>query len=196
MRVRLEAEQPTSRLMVPTEAVITTGKRSMVLVSSPDSSMRPVVVTTGREIGDSTEILTGLTEGQKVVASGQFLVDSEAHLKSVLPKYEDANVAARREETSTPMPAPAANTSPVAAVADAPVYHGTGVVEKATPQAITFSHKPIPALQWGAMTMGFNRPRPDAFKEITVGQQVEFSFRPAGDGYVLESVTPVAGAAK
>jgi Cu(I)/Ag(I) efflux system membrane fusion protein len=194
MRVKLGGETATSRLMVPTEAVITTGKRSVVLVASQNNSMQPVVVTTGRDIGDSTEILTGLTEGQRVVASGQFLIDSEANLKSVLPKYGDEKPPADPKALVMPMPA---STKPSAAASSGgPVYHGVGVVEKATPQALTFSHKPIPELQWGAMTMGFNKPRADAFKEISVGQQVEFSFKQDKDRYVLESVTPVTGAAK
>ena len=202
MRVRLGTQTATSRLMVPTEAVITTGKRSVVLVASENNSMQPVAVTTGRDIGESTEILTGLAEGQRIVASGQFLIDSEANIKSVLPKYGDQKSPVKPNAMARPAPAvakaPAAAPAAAAAAAAAPAYHGVGVVEKATPQTLTFSHKPIPALQWGAMTMGFNKPRPDAFKDIQVGQQVEFSFRQNkdGDGYVLESVTPVAGAGK
>ncbi|MDB5963436.1 MAG: cation efflux system transrane protein [Massilia sp.] len=90
MRVRLGADKAVPRLLVPTEAVITTGKRSVVLVASENNSMQAVEVTTGRDIGDNTEVLSGLTEGQKVVASGQFLIDSEASLKSVLPKFAAA----------------------------------------------------------------------------------------------------------
>jgi Cu(I)/Ag(I) efflux system membrane fusion protein len=64
------------------------------------------------------------------------------------------------------------------------------------PEALTLSHKPIPELQWGAMTMDFNKRRPDAYQGITVGQDVAFSFRQDKEGYVLESVTPVAGGKK
>lgn len=197
MRVRLGADTATSRLMVPTEAVITTGKRSVVLVASQNDSMQPVVVTTGREIGERTEILSGLTAGQRVVASGQFLIDSEANLKSVLAKYGDEKLPGEPGAMSMPTPTSAkpASTAPAASTG-ATLYHGVGVVEKATPQALTLSHKPIPELQWGAMTMGFNKPRPDAFQAIGIGQQVEFSFRQDKDGYVLDSVTPVAGVAK
>lgn len=182
MHVRLGAEKPVSRLLVPTEAVITTGKRSVVLVAGDNNGMQPVVVTTGRDIGDDTEILTGLTEGQKVVASGQFLVDSEASLKSVLPKFTSAN------------PADSSSQSQQSKVT--PVYHGIGKVEKVTPEALTLSHKPIPELKWGAMTMDFNKPRPDAFAAIKAGQNIEFSFKEGKAGYVLESVTPVGGGKK
>ncbi len=179
MRVRLGAEKPVSRLLVPTEAVLTTGKRSVVLVAGDNNSMQPVVVSTGRDIGNDTEILSGLTEGQKVVASGQFLIDSEANLKSVLPKFASEKSADSSRQPSQPTATP--------------VYRGVGKVEQVTPEALTLSHKPIPELQWGAMTMDFNKPRPDAFPEIKVGQDIEFSFKETPDGYLLEQVAPAGG---
>jgi Cu(I)/Ag(I) efflux system membrane fusion protein len=184
MRVKLGAEKPVSRLLVPTEAVITTGKRSVVLVAGENNSIQPVVVTTGRDIGDSTEILSGLTEGQKVVASGQFLIDSEASLKAILPKFANDKAAQGQPEASQP----AANAGPL--------YRGVGKVEKVSPEALTLSHKPIPELKWGAMTMDFNKPHPDAYAGITAGQEVEFSFKEGKEGYMLESVTPIGGGKK
>ena len=68
-------------LIVPSEAVIRTGKRDLVMVAGGEGRFRPVEVTVGREAGGSTEIRKGLAEGDQVVASGQFLVDSEASLK-------------------------------------------------------------------------------------------------------------------
>jgi len=184
MRVRLSAETPVSRLVVPAEAIITSGSRSVVLVAGPNNSMQPTTVTVGRDSGGDTEILSGLTEGQKVVVSGQFLIDSEANLKAVLPKFSAGT-------TSPTGSQPTQMTS-----AAAPVYHGVGRVEKVTAAAITFSHQPIPALKWGAMTMDFNKPRPDAFSEIKVGDEVEFSFKEGKEGYVLEGATPTGGGKK
>ncbi|SIO46656.1 membrane fusion protein, Cu(I)/Ag(I) efflux system [Paraburkholderia phenazinium] len=88
MRVHVSAAKPVSRLLVPSEAVITTGKRSIVIVRNSDGRLQPVEISIGRDSGDNTEVTRGLTEGQQVVASGQFLIDSEASLKSVLPKLE------------------------------------------------------------------------------------------------------------
>ncbi|ABR90599.1 cation efflux system transmembrane protein [Janthinobacterium sp. Marseille] len=173
MRVRLDTEKSVSRLLVPSEAVIASGKQSIVLVVGENNSMQPVVVTTGRDSGNDTEILSGLSEGQKVVASGQFLIDSEASLKSVLPKFS-GNSQTMRPATS-------------------PVHRGVGTVEKVTPKALTLSHKPIAELEWDAMTMDFYKSRPELFSEIKAGQEVEFSFRENDDGYLLESVKPVGG---
>ena len=72
-------------LLVPSEAVIRTGKRNLVMVAVGGGRYRPVAVQVGREGGGKTQILAGLAQGQKVVASGQFLLDSEASLSGIEP---------------------------------------------------------------------------------------------------------------
>lgn len=75
-----------SGLLVPTEAVIRTGKRTLVMVADTANHFRPVVVMLGQEIGDQTVITQGLEDGQEVVTSGQFLLDSEASLMGIEPE--------------------------------------------------------------------------------------------------------------
>lgn len=67
-------------LLVPSEAVIRTGTRSIVMLEKGDGRYHPAEVLPGREGGGKTEILQGLVPGERVVASGQFLLDSEASL--------------------------------------------------------------------------------------------------------------------
>ena len=69
-------------LLVPSEAVIETGTRRVVMLAEGDARFRRVNVETGAQSGGQTEIRAGLTVGQKVVVSGQFLIDSEASLKA------------------------------------------------------------------------------------------------------------------
>src|SRR4029077_16336264 len=69
------------RLLVPSEAVIETGARRVVILSEGEGRFRPVNVEIGSEGSGKTEIRSGLTAGQTVVVSGQFLLDSEASLK-------------------------------------------------------------------------------------------------------------------
>ncbi|RQZ58168.1 efflux RND transporter periplasmic adaptor subunit [Burkholderia sp. Bp9004] len=181
MRVRVAGQKNVSRLLVPSEAVITTGKRSVVIVKNNDGRLQPASVIIGNDVGDETEVLSGLNEGDTVVASGQFLIDSEASLKSVLPRL-GANAG-----TSAARPA----SGPAAAVQS---YETTGKVEKVTASDITFSHQPVPALGWGAMTMAFNKPAPTAFRDVKVGQTVHFVFKQSDDGYQLMNVEPLGGA--
>jgi Cu(I)/Ag(I) efflux system membrane fusion protein len=72
-----------SALLIPSEAVIRTGKRNLVMLAGSDGRYRPAEVRVGREAGGQTEILAGLSDGEKVVASGQFLIDSEASLTGI-----------------------------------------------------------------------------------------------------------------
>ncbi|WP_323121725.1 efflux RND transporter periplasmic adaptor subunit [Burkholderia alba] len=183
MRVRVGGRDPVSRLLVPAEAVITTGKRSIVIVRNGDGRLQPATVTVGRDVGNETEVLGGLRDGDTVVASGQFLIDSEASLKSVLPRLEDSQGASAATPASAS--APAAST---------PAYSTVGKVEKVTAADITFSHQPVPALGWGAMTMTFRKPSPDAFPQVRVGQTVRFAFTQSDDGYLLTKAEPAGGA--
>lgn len=70
-------------LVVPSEAVIRTGTRSIVMLAMNDGRYHPAEVRTGREGGGKTEIVEGLAIGERVVASGQFLLDSEASLTGI-----------------------------------------------------------------------------------------------------------------
>jgi len=84
-------------LLVPTEAVIQTGKRSVVVVAQGEGKFAPVDVEVGVDSNGQTEIRKGLQAGQKVVISGQFLVDSEANLKASTTRMGDtpADTAAK-----------------------------------------------------------------------------------------------------
>jgi Cu(I)/Ag(I) efflux system membrane fusion protein len=75
-------------LTVPSEAVIYTGARSVVIVADGEGKFRAVEVRTGMEASGRTEVLRGLEPGQSVVVSGQFLIDSEASLSSALTRLE------------------------------------------------------------------------------------------------------------
>ena len=79
--VHLRGATQDQMLTVPTEAVIKTGTRSLVIVAEDDTHFRPSLVRVGAEHGGRSEILEGLSAGQNVVASGQFLIDSEASLR-------------------------------------------------------------------------------------------------------------------
>ena len=70
-------------LLVPTEAVIQTGRRSVVMLAEDNGRFRPVDVQAGIESGGQTEIRSGLQAGQRVVVSAQFLIDSEASLRGI-----------------------------------------------------------------------------------------------------------------
>lgn len=77
-------------LSVPTEAVIATGTRTVVIVKDKNR-FRPAAVVTGMEQNGDTEIISGLHPDEMVVTSGQFLIDSEASLSGVLARMDSSN---------------------------------------------------------------------------------------------------------
>jgi membrane fusion protein, copper/silver efflux system len=141
---------PKEVLFVPSEAVIQTGKRSVVILAQAEGKFVPAEVETGVEADGKTEIRKGLEAGQKVVVSGQFLIDSEASLKGTEARMAEPKAAS--------------------------VHKGTGKVRAvdAPSGTIELDHDPIPSLQWPAMTMGFKAENKGELASIHKGDRVEF----------------------
>jgi Cu(I)/Ag(I) efflux system membrane fusion protein len=177
VNVNLSPAQRKEALLVPSEAVIRTGTRSVVIVARDDGGFMVNDVETGTVARGQTEIRHGLHQGDKVVVSGQFLIDSEANLKGASTRMGgDAPAASSDVKSQT--------------------HRGQGKVEKIGEREITLSHGPIASLHWNAMTMGFGIPAEGLPKNISVGDTVAFEFHQAkGGAYELTSITPVPAAA-
>lgn len=78
-------------LIVPNEAVIRSGKSNRVMVAIGDGRFEAKTVRLGLESGGFIEIVSGLKEGDEVVISGQFLLDSEASLKASITRMSTDN---------------------------------------------------------------------------------------------------------
>ena len=172
--------KPTAQddmLLVPTEAVIATGTRTIVMLAQDQGRFAPTEVRTGVEADGQTEIKKGLKAGQRVVLSGQFLLDSEASLQGFETR--------QAPDASAPVKPLAPQSS------SGPAYDGTGKVTAIEASEITLDHGPIAGLKWPAMTMGFRPPLDGTPKGLTVGEQVDFQIRPTSDGaYQLVKITP------
>lgn len=81
-----------SGLVVPTDAVLDSGTEQVVFVAQGDGLFRPRTVRIGRRLGDTTEILEGLKEGDRVATGAAFFLDSESQLGASLQGY-DASAA-------------------------------------------------------------------------------------------------------
>jgi Cu(I)/Ag(I) efflux system membrane fusion protein len=143
-------------LLIPTEAVIQTGRRTVVMLAEDNGRFRPVEVEIGIETGGQTEIKRGLQAGQRVVVSSQFLIDSEASLKGVEARL---NFEPRPDAAHT-----------------APRHQGEAKVESVGRDAITLSHGPIASLKWGPMTMDFKLPPRGLPRGLVAGDRVSFEF--------------------
>lgn len=72
-------------LLVPADAVIIAGKRTVVWAKAGDGMFEARTVQIGNRFGDKYQILSGLTEGDEIAATGGFLIDSESQLKTGMP---------------------------------------------------------------------------------------------------------------
>lgn len=152
-------------LLVPSEALVRTGTRSVVMLEQGPGKFVPMQVEAGQEAGGQVEILSGLQAGQKVAVSGQFLLDSEASLKASAHRMEGAPAA---------------------------VHRGEGVVEAVDSDEVTLSHGPIASIKWPAMTMAFKLPPGGLPAGVKTGTRVTFEFVQQGDGEFR--VTAIAAA--
>lgn len=168
------------RLLVPTESLIRTGTRTIAMVETSQGGFSPVEVKTGAAAGGQTEVIEGLKAGQKVVVSGQFLIDSEASLRGTAQRMTAA------PDASVP-----------AAAAAGPEHEGVGRVEAVSAEGMTISHGPIPSAQWGAMTMDFAAPPSGMPKGFKPGDRIRFRFRLNNEGAAtlssIEPATPAQG---
>ncbi|WP_122289602.1 efflux RND transporter periplasmic adaptor subunit [Serratia plymuthica] len=155
-------------LAIPQEALIGSGDRNRVLLAEGNGHFTPVEVVAGRAQDGWVEIKRGLSVGQQVVTSGQFLIDSEASMRSALPQ--------------------------MAAQTELKQYQAEGVVEALNDSAITLSHGPVPELQWPAMTMDFALTSAGLPAGIKPGDRVKIDFTVDDQGSHISQIVLTSAA--
>ncbi|WP_212768581.1 efflux RND transporter periplasmic adaptor subunit [Pectobacterium versatile] len=158
LTVQLSHAQAQPRLAIPQEALLVSGSQNRVLLSDGNGHFTPRNVTVGATLGDWVEIIDGLKAGDNVVTSGQFLIDSEASLRSALPQFDT--------ETSAN---PATPTAPAG-------YRTQGVIRAINGNQATIEHEAVPALNWSPMTMDFTLPSSGLPQGVGIGSTVSFQF--------------------
>ena len=87
-------------VVVPSEAVIRTGTDAVVIRALGEGRFEPQPVTLGQQSGGLIQILSGLSEGEHIVTSAQFLIDSEARLAASIGAMSSAPAPAANSATS------------------------------------------------------------------------------------------------
>ncbi|MCK4866136.1 MAG: efflux RND transporter periplasmic adaptor subunit [Gammaproteobacteria bacterium] len=163
-------------LTIPREALIRTGNDQRVILSIGKGHFQARKVTAGIESGEFIEIVKGISEGDTVVTSGQFLIDSEASLKASIARM--SSMDGKKEEMDPTM--------------DMSVkIMGTAVLNSVMPayNMINMAHDPIPALDWPAMEMDFTVKKDVSLQGLNKGDKVEFELEKGESGYVVKSIT-------
>jgi Cu(I)/Ag(I) efflux system membrane fusion protein len=169
-QVQFHTGNDAERLLLPSEALIRSGRQTRVIRRDAQGHFQPVIVSTGLEADGRTEILSGLNAGDQVVASGQFLMDSEASLQGVLARLES----------------PVANDKPAPTASAGIEAHG--VIDALDAGEITLAHDAIPALGWPAMTMPFPLAKGVSTTGLKPGQKVRFMLEERGDDTVITAI--------
>jgi|APAra7269097235_1048549.scaffolds.fasta_scaffold00107_29 Cu(I)/Ag(I) efflux system membrane fusion protein len=178
-------------LLAPSEAVIRTGTRAVVMLAVDGGRFQAVEVRTGGEAGGQTEILSGLSAGHRIVASGQFLVDSEASLAGLQVRPLPASGPPVPTDSMSMAKSPA---SPPMKPAKPALLETTGRIEQITGDGVTLSHGPVPAIGWPPMTMTFHAD-PMLLKGLKVGDQVSFGFDQPAAGPTIRRIAKIGGGA-
>lgn len=92
--VEIAGEGPLDAVLAPREAILSTGARHVAFVSRGEGRFEPREVTLGVSSGGQVQILDGLEPGEKIVTSGQFLLDSESRMREALAKMVTGDTAA------------------------------------------------------------------------------------------------------
>jgi Cu(I)/Ag(I) efflux system membrane fusion protein len=150
-------------LLVPSEAIIRTGARSVVIVAEAEGRFRQQDVEVGFESGGRSEIRSGLSEGDKVVVSGQFLIDSEASLRATGTRMEGASR----------------------------IYRAHGEIESVGSSGLVIRHGDVPSAGMGAMTMPFLASREVVPPGLAPGDRVRFEFTAESGGqFRITTIAP------
>lgn len=124
-----QTEASSSKLAVPTQAVLRDSRGAHVIMALGEGRFESRDITVGSSIRGRTEVLSGLVAGDTIVASGQFMLDSEANLREGLAKLRAPSA---RFDSNTPLsdlPIDAANLSGIDHMVDAALYFHEAIID-------------------------------------------------------------------
>jgi Cu(I)/Ag(I) efflux system membrane fusion protein len=158
-QVVIHAKSTDRAILVPKEAVIRTGSANRVVLALGEGHFKSINVQVGRFDSSSAEILSGLNEGDRVVTSAQFLIDSESSKTSDFKRMY-------RDESSEP------ETARVEAVINSLMVDH---------RMINITHQPVSAWDWPEMSMDFKVAGPVDLERIQSGMNVNVEITKTGD---------------
>ena len=166
--VTINGEGKQNVLSIPREALIRDGSSQRIIQALGNGRFQPRDVETGLESGECIEIVSGLDEGNQVVVSAQFLIDSEASVKASLQRMQpmvstgqDTNEDQVDDETEM-----LRKGIPVS---------GTVTGIDTVSRVIRINHEPVPELEWPVMNMEFNVLPEQSLDAVTEGDSIHFT---------------------
>ncbi len=179
-QVAIHSSDAAPALLIPKEALIRTGNQDRVVLALGGGSFKSIAVTVGRFDSESVEILTGLTDGEEVVSSAQFLLDSESSKSSDFMRMSHSS-SMGNEVFPDDM-----TRSEEVSYADT-----TGIINSVMSghRMVNISRAAIEKWQRPAATLDFLVDEVLSMDDFNQGNEIEFTFEIRGDDFVITQVT-------
>ena len=161
-RVSIIVEGEGDVIYVPTSAVIRGGSSDRVVVDLGDGRFKSTSVVVGYESGNATEISRGLSAKDRIVTSGQFLIDSESNIDTALARFEVHSSDSSSHENVN------------AEILDVNLDEGT----------LRVKHGPIESWGWHAMTMNLRVAEQSMLEGVEIGVPVQLEIEKQASGSV------------
>ncbi|HAS6349519.1 TPA: efflux RND transporter periplasmic adaptor subunit [Vibrio vulnificus] len=157
--ITLQPVSDSEVLTVPKSSVIRSGGMTRVVLAEGEGKYRSARIETGREADDKVEVLQGLNQGDRIVTSAHFMLDSESSQSADLSRINGVEV-------------PAETAWAKGEITDLMADHGM----------LTINHQPVPEWNWPGMTMNFNAAQGVDLSALQKGQAIEFEMQKTDDG--------------
>ena len=180
-KVSIYAGAKNNIIVIPREAVIRTGSDERVILAKGEGRFEARQIVAGIESGDWIEVKSGLKEGEDVVVSGQFLIDSEASTKASFMRMSELDNSEKNEPDMTMEDE------------DSSIM-GMGTITEIfkDEQILKIDHQPIEVLNWPRMEMKFSTQSENAqidFDALNVGDHIEFKMQKVDGKYLIIEVS-------
>lgn len=176
-QVAIHINDKEQALLIPREALIRTGNQNRVVLALGGGSFKSIAVTIGRFDSDSVEILTGLSEGEEVVSSAQFLLDSESSKSSDFMRMNHASNGLSENTTKKPLQR------------DVTYAETNGVINSVMREhrMVNISRAAIDKWKRPAATLNFTVDEALNIEGFTQNTEIDFIFEISGDDFVITS---------
>jgi Cu(I)/Ag(I) efflux system membrane fusion protein len=181
-QVTINSDLDEQSLLVPTEAVIRTGRQDRVVLALGNGQFKSIEVALGQMTSDHAQILSGLEAGDRVVTSAQFLLDSESSINS---DFQRMSHQLLEPESMVEIAKPGEE-----GVKDFATATVDGVINRIDRQSrlLNISRGPIEKWGRGAATMDFRFDESVNLAIFAVGDPIRFTFEVRqGDLVVLDA---------
>lgn len=153
-------------LTIPRNSVIQSGGMTRVVLAQGKGKYRSARIETGREAADKVEVISGLTQGERIVTSAHFMLDSESSQSADLSRINGLE-----------------------AVEEVAWAKGEITNVMADHHMLTINHQPVPEWDWPGMVMNFNLAENLDTQTFKNGQQLEFKMKKQSQASMKLSIT-------